>query len=74
QRGDHVIDVPSGAFEQDYRELGYVPVEAEDIESDQEDIEKMNVDALRDLAQDRGIEGFEKMKKAELLEALKAGE
>lgn len=71
QRGDHVIDVPSGAFEQDYRELGYVPVETE---SEQEDIEKMNVDALRDLAQDRGIEGFEKMKKAELLEALKAGE
>lgn len=62
------IDVTKGAYESIYKPLGYFPVEDA---SKEENIEKMTVDELRKLASERDIDGFEKMKKAELVEALR---
>lgn len=66
--GIEEIDVTKGAYESIYKSLGYSPVEATEKE---DNIDKMNVEELKALAEKREIEGFEKMKKAELIYALK---
>lgn len=66
--GIEEIDVTKGAYESIYKSLGYIPVEAAEKE---DNIDKMNVEELKALAEKREIEGFEKMKKAELIDALK---
>lgn len=68
ERNGEIIDVPKGSYEQDYKALGYEPVEPV------ENIDKLTVEELKARASEKGVEGYDKMKKGELLEALKEGE
>lgn len=45
--------------------------ETETVKEENQDLSKLKVAELREMAKDKGIEGFSTMKKAELLDALK---
>lgn len=67
--GERTIFATDRAFEVIYKKQGFEPV------TEDKPFERMKVDELRELAAEKGIEGYEKLKKDELLEVLRgAGE
>jgi large subunit ribosomal protein L21 len=52
-----------------YKQRGWVEV-ITPVEPDEKPLEKLTVAELKELAKEKGIEGFEDMKKADLLIAL----
>ena len=56
-----------------YKRRGWVEVKEPEPAEPEKPLEKMTVDELKTLAEKAGVEGFETMKKAELVEVLKKG-
>jgi Rho termination factor, N-terminal domain. len=72
--GKQILDVTKGVFEQDYKTLGYEPFkegETKDNITSTEELEDNTVDELKALAKQKGIENYNKMKKTDLIDALK---
>ncbi len=79
-----IIEVTEKAYRVVYKGLGYKPYQeheeeteaeennvAEEVNGDVIDYKSMKVDELRELAKARDIEGYSKMKKDELVAALR---
>ena len=72
--GKQILDVTKGVFEQDYKTLGYEPFkegETKDNITSTEELEDNTVDELKALAKQKGSENYNKMKKTDLIDALK---
>ncbi len=72
--GKQILDVTKGVFEQDYKTLGYEPFKEGETKGDitsTEELEDNTVDELKALAKQKGIENYNKMKKTDLIDALK---
>lgn len=66
--GERTIFATDRAFEVIYKKQGFEPV------TEDKPFERMKVDELRELAAEKGIEGYEKLKKDELIDALKGAD
>jgi len=68
-----IISATEKAYKVVYKQLGYKPYKEEnEVEADI-DLNSLKADELRQIAKEKGIEGYDKMKKDELIAAL-AGE
>lgn len=52
-----------------FKSKGYI-IEEQEQDEDEINLEELTVDELRQIAKDRKVEGYSKMKKEELIEAL----
>ncbi|WP_035162115.1 Rho termination factor N-terminal domain-containing protein [Caloranaerobacter azorensis] len=63
-RGKKVIQATEKAYNVIYKSQGYKPLEKDET---QKELESLTVDELRLIAKEKGIEGYSKMKKDELI-------
>ena len=56
------------------QQMIYLGDKVEKIEADVNNLENLTVDELKEIAENQGIEGFNKLKKDELIEAIETTE